>query len=585
MPRQIRTYESGAVKRKRQQQREKDNVKTRKVMEAFLRGPADSVAEAEEHEQEGEVAMVGACGEKNDMVEKETAKEEHGTIEGSSRSDEDEDEDSESGDVHDDEGGALTAIRSDLEGEDSEEHPAIIHADLGYLAELPSDKLRALILEKGSIYFQNSSRTAFSKKKIYGKQRGLTNEVFKIKLPAGKECNRSWLVYSPRLEALFCFPCLLYSTAPEQTKSSLAKVGMGFTKMRKNQEKVKEHEAGIFHRQALIAWKLEEEEIKPESDELKDLVKAQVLQQLSTWKDILKRVAATITFLAKQNLALRGHREDRPGESGDGNKGNFLEALHYLAQFDPVMRSHLDKMKPGKVHYLSPTIQNEFIELIGSTLQEKIIKDIKDAGFFSIMIDSTPDVSHQEQVSFVIRILDANLQIKEKFLGYYVIEKPDAAHYEELVLKTLADLGIDFKLCRGQTYDNAATMSGEKSGLQKRLTDRNPKAVFMNCDNHSLNLAAMHSAEVDPSVVTFFSLVQETFTFFSSSPQRWTKMKTVCNKNLKMASTTRWSSREDAAATLNENVDEIIAVLEEIADSDEQHHETRSKARSCWSTA
>ena len=77
---------------------------------------------------------------------------------------------------------------------------------------------------------------------------------------------------------------------------------MDFTKMRKNQEKVKEHEAGIFHRLALIAWKLEEEEIKPESDELKDLVKAQVLQQISTWKDILKRVAATITFLAKQNL-------------------------------------------------------------------------------------------------------------------------------------------------------------------------------------------------------------------------------------------------------------------------------------------
>ena len=159
------------------------------MIEAFLRGPADSVAEAEEHEQEGEVAMVGACGEKNDMVEKETAKEEHGTIEGSSRSDEDENEDSESGDVHDDESGELTAIRSDLEGEDSEEHPAIIHADLGYLAELPSDKLReAYILPK------QLSHSVFEEK-IYGKQRGLTNEVFKIELPAGKECNRSWLVY------------------------------------------------------------------------------------------------------------------------------------------------------------------------------------------------------------------------------------------------------------------------------------------------------------------------------------------------------------------------------------------------------
>ena len=43
----------------------------------------------------------------------------------------------------------------------------------------------------------------------------------------------------------------------------------------------------------------------------------------------------------------------------------------------------------------------------------------------------------------------ADLEVKESFLGFFVISKPDAQHYEDLVLKTLEDLGLDFALCRG----------------------------------------------------------------------------------------------------------------------------------------
>jgi hypothetical protein len=76
-------------------------------------------------------------------------------------------------------------------------------------------------------------------------------------------------------------------------------------------------------------------------------------------------------------------------------------------------------------------------------------------------------------------------------------------------------------------------MSGRLSGLQKRLLDINPKATFLNCDNHSLNLAALHSAEIDPAIVTFFGTVHELFNFFSNSPQRWAKLKEAGAGSLK----------------------------------------------------
>ena len=46
-------------------------------------------------------------------------------------------------------------------------------------------------------------------------------------------------------------------------------------------------------------------------------------------------------------------------------------------------------------------------------------------------------------------------------------------------LMTFLELhGIDIKNCRGQSYDNANSMSGKYSGLKARVKERNPKAAF-----------------------------------------------------------------------------------------------------------
>ena len=73
----------------------------------------------------------------------------------------------------------------------------------------------------------------------------------------------------------------------------------------------------------------------------------------------------------------------------------------------------------------------------------------------------------------------------------------------ETVIEKLSDDGIDLNDCRGQAYDNAAVMSGVRTGVQKRILEINPQAQFINCENHSLNLACVHAAEVHPTVVTF----------------------------------------------------------------------------------
>ena len=60
----------------------------------------------------------------------------------------------------------------------------------------------------------------------------------------------------------------------------------------------------------------------------------------------------------------------------------------------------------------------------------------------------------------------------------------------------LGGLGLSLNELRGQGYDGASTISGEKSGVQKRIRDIQPKALYTHCAGHSLNLAIVSACTV-----------------------------------------------------------------------------------------
>lgn len=70
-----------------------------------------------------------------------------------------------------------------------------------------------------------------------------------------------------------------------------------------------------------------------------------------------------------------------------------------------VLNYHLslkELLKPnGEINYLSPTIQNEIINLLGNTVRENIIKEIKEPPFEAITLNTTQDLSKIDQLSVV----------------------------------------------------------------------------------------------------------------------------------------------------------------------------------------
>ena len=104
---------------------------------------------------------------------------------------------------------------------------------------------------------------------------------------------------------------------------------------------------------------------------------------------------------------------------------NFLATFRLLAKYDVILAEHVQsaKEKPKSVTYFSNTSQIEIIDLLGETVKKKIIFEIKNVKYFTIMLDPTPDIGHEEQVSEILRYvhIDENrkVEIKEVFLGLF----------------------------------------------------------------------------------------------------------------------------------------------------------------------
>ncbi|GCB63401.1 hypothetical protein scyTo_0009660 [Scyliorhinus torazame] len=119
--------------------------------------------------------------------------------------------------------------------------------------------------------------------------------------------------------------------------------------------------------------------------------------------EVLKRVLADIKFLSERGLAFRGHEEkwDSP------NNGNFMGAIELIAEFDPFLYEHLEKCKNEKVHapYLSKPVYEELIVIMGKHVQGEIVNQINnlDTKYNSIIVDSTPDLTHVDQLVIVVR--------------------------------------------------------------------------------------------------------------------------------------------------------------------------------------
>ena len=67
----------------------------------------------------------------------------------------------------------------------------------------------------------------------------------------------------------------------------------------------------------------------------------------------------------------------------------------------------------------------------------------------------------------------------------------------------------------GMGFDGAATFSGNKTGVQIRLNERSPHALFVHCRCHVLQLASVQAANATPGIKHVYTTLMTLGKFFN----------------------------------------------------------------------
>ncbi|XP_035712977.1 zinc finger MYM-type protein 1 [Folsomia candida] len=387
---------------------------------------------------------------------------------------------------------------------------------------------------------------------------------------------RDWLLYSVSTNSLFCYCCSLFARIDSRkTQSPWINFGIGnsgFNDFVHQSRRIKGHEESQMHFQALICWR-QSEKASRSGNSLEKLATAEMQKGIHHWKQVLHCIVDAILYLAKNNLAFRGSSS----QIHDDNSGNFLSLIELLSKYSPALAIHVNNLSKNRTSYLSPSIQNEFISIAGENIRREILKHIKSRKFFSIMFDATPDISHREQISEIIRTVKISKDgcyIEENFIRFISFDGKTGEQLTKMIVDTLKNDDLDIGMCRGQGYDNGSNMAGMYKGVQARVKEINPKAICIPCAAHSLNLVGHNAVNKVPAAKLLLGQIQNLYTFFSASPSRWTILKKHTKKTLKAQSHTRWSCKYDAVSALLEEFDGVYEALLELAESSEVNAQT-----------
>ncbi|XP_062020773.1 uncharacterized protein LOC133737181 [Rosa rugosa] len=393
----------------------------------------------------------------------------------------------------------------------------------------------------------------------------------------------SWLEYSPFEDAAYCLPCYLF------TMKAACRPGWDVFSVKgfRNWKKVNDGNRCAFlnhigegscspHNKAVQAC----EDLLKQSRHIDKVINMQTRAQIVNNRLRVKTSIDAIRFLAVQGCAFRGHDETPESQ----NQGNFVELIKLLASYNEKVAQTVLENAPKSAKYTSPAIQKEILQVIASKVRKKIREDVGDSKF-CIIVDEARDESKREQMALVLRFVDGEGFIQERFFDLSHVKDTGAATLKNEICVILSRHSLDVQNIRGQGYDGASNMRGEWKGLQALFLNDCPYAYYVHCFAHRLQLALVAASREVIPVHNFFSHLSFVINVVVSSCKRHDELQDAqieeiahllsidelesgkgANQigTLKRPSDTRWSSYFLSLCSLVRLFGPTIAVLEKI---------------------
>ncbi|XP_060862053.1 uncharacterized protein LOC132945023 [Metopolophium dirhodum] len=401
-----------------------------------------------------------------------------------------------------------------------------------------------------------------------------------------------WLVISKSMNGLFCVYCSVFNhsntgTGSKNTMPLKCLVTEPLTKFAKLLGKdgyLETHSRNIYHKNAVQDGKSFLHIYNNPQNKITNKLNTAHYEQVKENRSRLKPIIDSLIFLGKQNIAIRGHRDDGSifddSQKPTENNGNFRELLNFrISSGDEILKNHLLSSE-SRATYISKTTQNELICIIGNLILKNVLERVKQSKFYSVIFDETTDVSNISQLVTVIRYVHKN-EVYEDFIGFLDCHKDNYKNtggevepkmtgeiIGNSVLSILKKLDLPFENCVGITTDGCSVMLSEKCGAVKTLKEKMKNAIKCTCFSHALNLSIMKGCKIK-FVRNAFGIMKEIINFFNSSAKKNYILKNTLKSSLHSLCETRWVEKHDCILQFFTGLSSIIEALDKISDWDD----------------
>lgn len=367
----------------------------------------------------------------------------------------------------------------------------------------------------------------------------------------------SWLYFNSNLRGYMCKVCeMIYGCEPCPSGRNRGAWSHNAVKFKDNPgKKIRRHIKSDTHRDAVATITKIRIDSNIKGGENTASLPNNERRETNTL--YISKLVRIVHFLARNNLAV---------------KNLYPKMLSFLAEEleEPIIKQYLENC-PQNASYTSHETCDSFINSIENYLWSQVQERIKVSADIVLFADEASSASKKEMLGIFCSYFDENKkEFHIDFISLVEVSSTKSEIVMDTLEKVLRERDVDITKTRFCCLDGTNSMSGQHSGLQKRIRNHAPHAIYINCRCHRLALCFKHLMNDFPWLQTIDCLLLGLWkTFHFSSKNRYIlreiqKAYGMKALNIIKASVTRWLSHGAACKRCRERYTSILGALDDV---------------------
>uniref|UniRef100_A0A3Q3WFJ1 THAP-type domain-containing protein n=1 Tax=Mola mola TaxID=94237 RepID=A0A3Q3WFJ1_MOLML len=309
---------------------------------------------------------------------------------------------------------------------------------------------------------------------------------------------------------------------------------------------------------------------KSQSEPAKEDVKT--LTDEEEYKEYLKSLFEVLVLLGEQSIPPTGPGGNK--QEGLGSS-NFQALLEYRMNCgDEVLKKRYDLNK----ECCSSARLNQLIEVLEKCLHSKLIEEVKQNGFFSLLTNDPIKISGDSYLPIFLRYVDQSNCQRERFLGFLSFEGDGDALAEKLLSEMTDKWNLDMEQCRGQAHSCSGIHFSKIKTFAAKVKEKYSKALLTLRSTCTLNLSLAHGMALS-GVQLVLSTFKKIDSFFSQSPLLQEELENAISiyfpdkeekaKELKEICQTSWTTKNDAFEVAVQILEALLLCMDSVHDNED----------------